>query len=534
MPTYKDVDPFKNNPNAIQLDEIPIEGEVPEEEDLLTTLTDAIAAIPSDNGGYGPRTLRVGSTSEDSSVQGVTPEAVAGGLGQAMTFGHSDEIAGAINSLLGGSYEEERDRARGRVQRAEETDPLGSGVGTALGAVPMMAAGGALGNVSGLGRGSRVMAATGAGLGAGTLAGSGHSAGDVGSDRWAADASLSGAIGGATAGAFSGAGEGLRAFGGMADDLGLSAARQRLRQATGDGGVRALRLMERRGPAREVAADLAEHGLLDGRPGPTAERALEEASHVIGGIDRRMADTVVPGHRVRNALRGHLAPGDFTSSAASASEAAKKMLERLGGGDIRFGDLRQTMRSVGREIRQGQANSNMTDVLYDDLYGVLRETIDEAVESRLGPEALRQLRSANRRFELARVMTGVSEDEARRAAARSPLSFGDVVTATAAGGAENPTQGAGAAIARRMIASPRVRATVAEQGERLARRAEPLGRAIGDASLVPATVASNAYAADRAVPAPQEELEEFSSVDDLLNSEQELKEFSSVDELLED
>ena len=120
------------------------------------------------------------------------------GAGDQLTFGMSDEMAGGLEALTGGSYERGRDNMRRAHKQLEEDNPGSYMGGQLAGAVPQVAVGIAAGAPALTTMGGRIGASVGAGALEGGLYGAGSADGSLG-DR---------ASGGAT-GAALGAGVGL-------------------------------------------------------------------------------------------------------------------------------------------------------------------------------------------------------------------------------------------------------------------------------------------------------------------------------------
>lgn len=204
---------------AVTLDPVEIEGEAPEASpSVLDRLERAILRIPTDDGTFSPVDVADHVAGPAAAVPFVASEAAFGrrnlhpgalavGAGDAVTFGHTDELGAVVRSLMNEdeSYREAREHTRARRDQAIEESPhsYAAGVGTiglATGAVQPLAA-------SLPGRIAQAAAEAG-------VSGAGFSEADAASEpmRLLQDAGKAAATGGVVTGALSLAG---RAIGGV-------------------------------------------------------------------------------------------------------------------------------------------------------------------------------------------------------------------------------------------------------------------------------------------------------------------------------
>lgn len=190
----------------------------------------AVGAIPT----AGPilRTLgqQLGVLTGEDPLQApiqASPTAAVRGATDAMTFGHADELAGAIR---GGQH---RERVAARAE--QDVAPESYMAGSVLGAAPMMLVPGASQAAAARGAGQTAQGALalGEGMAAGGLAGSGFSEGDIGTEEHARDVALGALMGGGA----SALGQGATRMAGSAAQRAPAmqdrADQLRVRQATG-------------------------------------------------------------------------------------------------------------------------------------------------------------------------------------------------------------------------------------------------------------------------------------------------------------
>jgi hypothetical protein len=124
-----------------------------------------------------------------------SPGAVAMGLGDGLTLGHADELAGGAMSLARGTdYQAEQERAEGISQEAQRRNP-GSYATGILASLPMtMALPGV--NTSGMTGTGAALARVGSGITQGAIAGEGFSTAEMGSRELFDDTARGGAFSG--------------------------------------------------------------------------------------------------------------------------------------------------------------------------------------------------------------------------------------------------------------------------------------------------------------------------------------------------
>ncbi len=412
------------------------------------------------------------------SAASVNPVAAPVTMMDDLSFGHLDEIGGALRSgaVSGEAYRREQQESRRRLDELAQRNPVSAGGGHA-GALGVMAAVPGLGGLAGeaaAARGAGAIAQGAArlggaaieGAGFGGLSASGASEGSLGSDEYRSDVGGGVGIGAALGGGGQLVGE-LGSAGMSALRRSITGVADRLRVRAAGGRMADQRLLERTFPGgvSGMADTLRREGLSGPMmtTGELAERAREvnqRAGQAIGDIiDRAGQETGEAGyrsaagagvdpHQLAATVRREIVEpleAQTTQQARAAAASVNRWIDNVQEvyGDRRLtpADLQRLKRELDAVIPYGQAaaldrvGTEATRGARDVVRRELDTTVERAGQQTGDPAMLENLRRERAAFGATSRVGDWAEREAARESSNRLLSPTDYLTGVAGVGA---------------------------------------------------------------------------------------------------